>query len=416
VAAHPESTKQGSSGSRLMVRRSIDDILADDDLIEDIKPVSKVSSADRVSSDFEEINAFVDRSGHPPREIAPPGDAPVSVGERLLAIRLNRYRNHPELPATLAAHDRHSLLVSRLEQSDQSRTIDDIFADLDTMEDDSSDVDLFVIRNVGRAATKEEPEYIADRKKCEDFDRFKPILDKCAAQIALGERSTRRFVNESEIKQGDFYILNGVILYVAEMDELEETGKTRRKNARLRVIYDNGTEADLLFRSLARLLYRDPNGRRISDPEQGPLFSQDSKTADQPDRLTGYIYVARAESPPEALRNFQHLYKIGVTTGQPKARVAGAKDDPTFLFGRAVLLKHYAIYNSDPRHIEAKLHAFLSGVCLDIEIPDRFNKPYKPKEWFLVPISIVDEIVERIVDRTLVKYRYDRLERRLVEL
>ncbi len=394
-----------------MVRRSIDDILADDDLIEDINKVTKPSNTDRVGSDFEEINLFVDRFGHAPRELAEPGGEPVSVGERLLAIRLNRYQHHPELPTTLSALDRHGLLLAPSKGMEQARTIEDIFADLDAIEDDSSDVDLFVIRNAGRAATKDEPEYIADRKKCEDFDRFKPLLDRCASQIKFGERKTRRFVNESEIKQGDFYILNGVILYVADMDELEETGKTRRKNARLRVIYDNGTEADLLFRSLARLLYRDPNGRRVSDPEQGPLFV----APQQSDRLTGYVYVARAETPPEALRTFDNLYKVGVTTGQPKARIAGAKDDPTFLFGRAVLLKHYAIYNSDPRQVESKLHAFLSGVCLDIEIEDRFNRPYKPKEWFLVPLPVIDEIVDRIFDQTLAKYRYDRLERRLVE-
>ncbi|TLX16767.1 GIY-YIG nuclease family protein [Rhizobium sp. MHM7A] len=396
-----------------MVRRSIDDILANDDLIEEVVKAPQTSSTDRIGSDFEEINAFVDRYGHAPREFSTPGESPVSVGERLLAIRLHRYQNHPALPSALSGFDRHGLLASTPREPERGRTIDDVLADLDTMEDDSSDVDLFVIRNAGRAATKDEPEYIAERKKCEDFDRFKPLLDQCAEEISSSKRTTRRFVNESEIKQGDFYILNGVILYVAEMDELEETGKTRRKNARLRVIYDNGTEAALLFRSLARLLYRDPNGRRISNPEQGPLFSPESA---QPDRLTGYIYVARAENPPEALRSFEHLYKVGVTTGQPKARVAGAKDDPTFLFGRAVLLKHYAIYNSDPRQIEAKLHAFLSAVCLDIEIQDRFNRPYKPKEWFLVPLPVIDQIVDRIVDQTLVRYRYDRLERCLVEI
>ena len=396
-----------------MARRSIDDILANDDLIEDVaKAAPQTSSADRIGSDFEEINAFVDRYGHAPREFAPPGGTVVSVGERLLAIRLNRYQHHPALQSVLSGFDRHGLLPSTPREPERARTIDDVFADLDAMEDDASDVDLFVIRNAGRSATKDEPEYIADRKKCEDFERFKPLLDECAAQIASGQRITRRFVNESEIKQGDFYILNGVLLYVADMDTLEETGKTRRKNARLRVIYDNGTEADLLFRSLARLLYRDPNGRRISNPDQGPLFSPEP----QPDRLTGYVYVARAETPPDALRNFDHLYKLGVTTGQPKERVAGAKDDPTFLFGRAVLLKHYAIYNTDPRQIEAKLHAFLSGVCLDIEIEDRFRRPYKPREWFLVPLPIIDEIVERIFNNSLSKYRYDRLDRRLVEI
>ena len=395
-----------------MVRRSIDDILADDDLIEDINKASKPSSTDRVGSDFEEINHFVDRFGHAPRELAEPGGPSVSVGERLLAIRLSRYQTHPELPTTLKGLDRHGLLFQGQKGLEQSRTIDDVFADLDAMEDDTSDVDLFVIRHAGRAANKDEPEYIADRKKCEDFERFKPLLDECAAQIAAGKRATRRFVNESEIKQGDFYILNGVILYVAEMDELEETGKTRRKNARLRVIYDNGTEADLLFRSLARLLYRDPNGRRISTPEHGPLFPPQP----QSDRLTGYVYVARAENPPEALKSYKNLHKVGVTSGSPKARIAGAKDDPTFLFGRATLLKHYAIYNSDPRQIEAKLHAFLSGVCLELEIQDRFNRPYKPREWFLVPIPVIDEVVDRIIDQSLARYRYDRVERRLVEI
>jgi hypothetical protein len=395
-----------------MDKRRIDDLLSQDDWIE-VKPaalpIHDLAEA-KIAGDFEEICRFFDQNGREPQELS---SGSHSINERTLFIRLKSIRAKPELAARLLPVDRHGLLKEQSGGKPLFTSLDEVLDDMDSLRDARHD-DLFVLRHVTSETEKDDPDFIAGRHRCDDFAEFKPLFDAVANDLANGRRKTMRFINESEITQGDFYVLNGVTLYVASMDAFEARGKTRRKDARLRCIYDNGTEAALLFRSLSRLLYRDPNGRRISTSEAGPLFKP-VKDEKPEDRLTGYVYVARCETVPTALKQYKNLVKVGVTTGNPRTRVAGAKDDPTFLFQRAVLVKHYALYNVTPMQVEAKIHAFLAGVCLDIETMDRFNKPYKPKEWFLVELPIVDEIVTKIIAGTLHQFQYDRIERRLVE-
>ncbi len=55
----------------------------------------------------------------------------------------------------------------------------------------------------------------------------------------------------------------------------------------------NGTESNLLLRSLQRALYKDEAGRRISEPAAGPLFGDE---LDEDDQASGIIYVLRSKS------------------------------------------------------------------------------------------------------------------------
>lgn len=394
-----------------MVRRSIDDILADDDQIEDLKPVStSAPGEDRLFSDFEDINRFIDVNGREPQEPNLGSASFVSPSERILAIRLKKLRSDTTLLVKLKDLDRHSLFA-RAQPETLPDNLDAVLDHLDALEGDDME-DIFVLRHVrSPQAVRDGPDYVASRRKCLEFHKFKPLLDECAAQLKSGQRKSIRFANEAEIDKGDFYIVKGMLLYIADMETPEISGKAQRPNARLRCIYDNGTESDLLLRSLARQLYGDENGRKIVPEEVGPLFAPAKL---EEDRLTGYVYVARCEQQPDALKQYKELYKIGVTTGHPKSRVSASKDDPTFLFTKAVLLKQFAIYNTEPRQVEAKLHAFLASACLQIEIGDRFNRPYQPKEWFIVPMSAIDETVMRIFDGTLTNFEYDMLDRKLV--
>jgi hypothetical protein len=50
--------------------------------------------------------------------------------------------------------------------------------------------------------------------------------------------------------------------------------------------------------------------------------------------------------------------------------------------------------------LENILHRIFAPGQLDIEIKDRFGNPVIPREWFLVPLFVVDEAVERIKDGT----------------
>ena len=163
------------------------------------------------------------------------------------------------------------------------------------------------LRHVRKSADKRAAEEIANRQKCEDFDRFEPLFEQVQKELSAGLRQTRRFERKSEIAPGRFYILGGQKAYVATMDQ-PFTNKHGKVDARLRVIFDNGTESNMLMRSLQRSLHKDDAGRRITDPVAGPLFTGESEEGDL---ASGTIYVARSESDnPIVVANRDVLHKI----------------------------------------------------------------------------------------------------------
>lgn len=208
--------------------------------------------------------------------------------------------------------------------------------------------------------------------------------------------------------QGEFFIVGGQLAYVAEVGKPIEApnGET---DARLRVVYSNGTESDLLLCSLQRALYKDEGGRRVSEPTAGPLFRDHGGAEDEPDRLpTGTLYVLRSRSThPTIAAHRELIHKIGTTGGKVEARIAGATDDPTYLLADVDVVATYTLHVVHRARLEALIHRVLARVRYDVEIPDRFEKLVRPRGWFLVPLAIVDEIVERISDGTLAGMAYD---------
>ena len=283
---------------------------------------------------------------------------------------------------------------------------DELLAEL---EGAAGSADITELRHVRTSAEKRAAEEIASREKCLDFEKFKPLFEQVHSEIEAGLRTTRPFVKDAgflkaEIKAGQFFILGGQIAYVAEVGETFKA-PNGESDARLRVIYSNGTESDLLFRSLQRALYKDEAGRRITDPTAGPLFAGRSEDGDQ---ASGTIYVLRSKSDhPTVAANRDMLHKIGVTSGSVERRIANARLDPTFLMADVEIVATYELYNINRTKLENVIHRVFSPARLDIEIKDRFGKPIVPSEWFLVPLFVIDEAVEKIKDGTITGYVYD---------
>jgi hypothetical protein len=216
----------------------------------------------------------------------------------------------------------------------------------------------------------------------------------------------------AQIRQGEFFILGGQKAYIAEVGEefLTEQG---RKNARLRVIFDNGTESRTLLRSFQRSLYKEEMlGRWITTPSAGPLFDQ-TNAAEGED--TGTIYVLRSKSnDPQIAPHRDVLHKIGVTGADVEKRIASAATDATFLLADVEIIATYSLRNINRTKLENLLHRVFLAARLDIEIKDRFGNPVKPREWFLVPLPVIDEVVKRIKDQTIVDYEYDPMTASLV--
>jgi hypothetical protein len=257
--------------------------------------------------------------------------------------------------------------------------------------------DITKLRHVRTNVEKREAEEIANREKCLDFETFKPLFQQVQNDLESGLRTTRAFVKDAgflkaDIQVGQYFILGGQTAYVAEVGELIKApnGET---DARLRVIYSNGTESDLLLRSLQRALYKDEAGRRITEPNAGPLF--EDRTGDD-DQASGTIYVLRSKSDhPEVVANREILHKVGVTGGAVEKRIANAKLDPTFLMAAVEIIATYQLYNINRTKLENIIHRVFGAAQVDIKIKDRFGNPVIPKEWFLVPLFVIDQAVEK---------------------
>lgn len=368
------------------------------------KKVQRSAKEERVIAGFEEIQRFVDQNGR-----APQHGEDRDIFERLYAVRLDRLRGLSEYHELLMPIDHQGLLTAAeptpaapVEDMDD----DELLAELDGAAGSS---DITQLRHIRSATEKRAAEEIANRERCEDFDRFKPLFDAVQADLDAGTRATRPFVKDSgflkaDIGEGQFFILGGQIAYVAHVGEpiKAPNGET---DARLRVIYSNGTESDLLLRSLQRALYKDEAGRRITEPTAGPLFASEN---DEEDLASGTIYVLRSKSDdPRIAQHRNVLHKIGVTGGQVNKRIANAEQDPTFLMADVEVVATYELFNINRAKLEKLIHRLFGRARLDIEIHDRFGHHVSPREWFLVPLFVIDEAVEKIKDGSITQFSYD---------
>jgi hypothetical protein len=263
---------------------------------------------ERIIAGFEDIQRFFEANGRVPRH----GEG-LDIFERLYAARLDRLRAMPDARQLLVGLDVHGLLAepSGLEQP-RLETLDDeaLLAELGVGA--AGEDDISVLKHVSSREERRAAEEIAKRAACEGFDRFKPMFEKAEGELQAGVRRTRPFGRDASTETGDFFILGGQFVYVAEIGEPIKA-PNGESDARLRVIYSNGTESNLLRRSLQRALYKDEAGRRLTDPNLGPLFSE---SWEEDDVESGTIYVLRSLSDhPFVVEHRELVHKTGVTGG-----------------------------------------------------------------------------------------------------
>lgn len=393
-----------------MADLSLDDLRAElaDFAPADAKTTTYTPREERIIAGFEDIVRFHEEHGR-----APLHGEERDIFERLYAVRLDRLRALEECRTLLMAFDKHGLLDAAL------ITVEPEEMDLDALRAElagSDDQDITRLRHVPSREERQAAEEIAGRERCADFQTFEPLFAEVQKDLDAGVRTTRRFVRDAglqkaDIRAGDFFILGGQTAYVATVGPpiKAPNGET---DARLRVIYSNGTESDLLLRSLQRALYKDEAGRRVTEPEAGPLFADHADDGEVED---GTIYVLRSLSNhPFIAENREVVHKIGVTGGSVEARIAGANKSSTYLLADVELVATYKVFGVRCRQLEALIHKVFAPALFDLTIPDRFGNQVKPREWFLVPVSVIDEAVERIRDGSIVGLRYDPAEGRLV--
>jgi T5orf172 domain len=268
--------------------------------------------------------------------------------------------------------------------------------------------DISVLRHVVSREEKRAAEEIANRTPCEDFETFKPLFDQVRKELDTGARTTRTLdkaeMQLADIRPSEWFVVGGQMAYIAAAGD-EFVTEYDRKDRRLRVIYDNATESNVLARSFQKALYRDDAGRRITNPSAGPLFGD---AAEGDDLESGTIYVLRSKSNlPEIAKHRELIHKIGVTGGSVEARVAQAAQDPTYLLADVEIVATYKLFNINRTRLENIFHRLFGAARLDLAVIDRFGQQVKPKEWFLAPLHVIDQAVQKIRDGSITDFVYD---------
>ncbi len=380
--------------------------MTDDELLAElgveVKPLKVIKHTpreERIVAGFEDILRFYEQHGRSPQQ-----GTTQAIFERLYAVRLAQLRKLPEAKTLLAELDKPGLLNAndQLPEAIENMDEDALLAELGIGQESDS-TNIHQLRHVRSTAERRAVEEVAQRETCKDFEKFQPLFEQVERELTSGIRKTLRFGKSAEIKVGQWFILSGQTAYVAEEGE-DFDSPQGKKDARLRVIFSNGTQSNLLRLSLIRALYKDDTSRRISETDMGPLFSNE---VEEDDIESGTIYVLRSQSEhPFVAEHRELIHKIGVTGGRVETRIANAKTDATYLLADVEVVATYKLHNINRTKLENLLHRVFSPAKLELTINDRFGNPVKPQEWFLVPLHILDEAVERIRDGSIAEVTY----------
>lgn len=284
-----------------------------------------------------------------------------------------------------------------------------ILKDLDEfnlLETEDKSTDIFTLKNVTK--TLNMPDYFARRKVCKDFESFEMLFNECHNDLQTSNRQITEFRSERFIKKGLFFIIKGVMGYIADIGESKKV--KNRRNARLRCIFENGTESDMLLRSLSAEFYKD--GKIISQLNSEVV---DDFIIKKDDKLNGYIYVLKSLSQDDKIKNIQDLYKIGYSTTKIEQRVKNAKNEPTYLMADVEVITSFRCYNLNTQKLEKLLHQFFGSSCLDIKIIGHDKKEHTPREWFIAPLDVIKKVVQLVENEEIVFYRYDNEKQEIIQ-
>ena len=352
------------------------------------KTTNTLTSEDRLIASFQEINKFIRKKKREPRANR------NEIQEFKLYTRLNEFRANDDKAKIVKKYDEFSLLKN----IKQITSLNDIFQDddLGLFKDDPNSI--FNLKHIPKPSIAT-PDYIAKRKPCKDFENYEHLFKQCQNDLSTGKRHIMPFANIIEKKH--FYVLKGILLYVAEMGPSEIVNG--RTNARLRCIFENGTESDTLMRSLSAELYK--NGKLVTENEDRLLDGFDNVMPE--DTEAGYIYIVKSLSTLPQITSFNNLYKIGFSRNPPQERLKNANQDPTFLMAPVKLIISYRCFNINPQKLELLLHRFFGEACLDINVFDDKGKCHKPREWFIASIQTIEQVIKLILNGNIGKYHYN---------
>lgn len=300
---------------------------------------------------------------------------------------------------------------------DIDKELEEIFNDpLLQLSDDEKK--LFDIpQDMQRVIVRKKADYVAQQKLCENFETYKPLFAKVHQELKAGRRSLMKINKTATLAAGRYYLVGGQLLLLEKIGELKRSSNFL-PDARTRCIYENGTESDILLQTLRKNVVGD--GYAVSELQEevdGRFFNNTDITID--DKVTGNIYVLSSLSDNPDIRNVKNLYKIGFTTDSVEQRIANAEKEPTYLMAPVKIVASYKVVNMNSQKFEDLVHQLLKPVQFQVSVFDNQGVEHQPHEWFIVPLPVIDVIIQKIMDGTIVGYTYNPqmecLEKRIVK-
>ncbi len=376
------------------------EIIFNDPLLADVKPPKRRNtSSDRLIAGFQEINDFVAANGRLPEEST----------ETRLFHRLSGILSNPSKIERCRPFDTQGILTPAKEKESvevvptEEEILDNILND--PLFDDVASNESFGVFDVPdymkeRLEARRSAEYVGSRHPCEDFDKYADGFKKIHHGLKSGKYRLIKF-EEPHVGADRYFIEQGVLLYVAGVEEITKN-RFGRKDGRIHCIYENGSESDILKLTLCKSIYTN-GGYSVIDSEgmSSEEFEQHFTLTDS-DVNSGIIYVLRSKSTHPEIAAIKNLYKIGFTVTSVESRIANARKEPTYLCADVEVVESWKVYNVKSSTFEAMIHKLFDNVRLQITVDG-----YRPKEWFIVPLSIIEEAVNAIITGKSIKYDAD---------
>lgn len=396
----------------MLPKKNLKEIFDDDPFgLLNIKPSAPPAPTpdERLLASFLEIIDFYEKNNREPEQGG-------NIQEHQLYSRLKGIRENPEKSNMLKEHDKFGLLNYGQKQVS---SLDDILND-DTsgLLDDTAE-GLYDLKYVKKQDERAGADFVARRKPCKDFYKYEGTFKDVQKDLAANKRKLIKF-KQDDLRAGDFYVHNGVLLLLENIEEKKEkqafkSGSRVRKDGRTRIIFENGTESNMLYRSLYKALLA--NGKSITKNEDDVFeeLSENFSTVNEEDVEAGYIYILKSKSEKEEIRTIQNLYKIGYSRVPVEERIKNAVLEPAYLMAGVRIITAYKCYNLNPQKFEQFIHNFFGAACLNVNVFDGQGKRYTPREWFIAPLDIIEQVIHLIISREIVKYEYDHINERIVE-
>ena len=362
------------------------------------KSSSTVTSEDRLVHSFDEINNFIKENNREPKP------DPTNISEYKLYSTLKGLRENEEKMIALKSNDKFGLLsVNKVEIN----SIDDILSD-DSLDILGDDLDLFNFKHTPKDTERFKSDFIGKRFKCKDFDKYEHLFKEVQEDLALGKRKLVDF-KLSDLKQDHYYVHNGMIFLLEKIYEREGKSdvKDTHKDGRTRCIFENGTESNILYRTVGKNLSN--NGKSVTQNIDKVIdeFDESFGGIVDEDKESGHIYVASSLSNKQEISSTENLYKIGFSTTTVEERIRNAENDPTYLMAPVKIVSAWKCFNMNTQKFEQLIQRFFGKTCLDIDVYDNKGKRHRPREWFIVPLNIIEQVIVLIISGEIVNYRYD---------